>query len=39
MKQITLIREISGHIEGINSKVETMTEKKETNTLTDARNG
>ena len=36
-EQIILIKEISGHIEGINSKVEEMTqERKKANTLTDA---
>lgn len=36
-EQIVLIREISGHIEGINSKVEQMTEaRKAANALTDA---
>ena len=36
-EQILLIREISGHIEGINSKVEAMTnERKKANHLTDA---
>ncbi|AOW09625.1 glutamine synthetase III family protein [Flavobacterium gilvum] len=36
-EQITLIKEISGHIEGINSKVEEMTEeRKKANNLTDA---
>jgi hypothetical protein len=33
------IREISGHIEGINSKVETMMRRRKQNNLTDARNG
>ena len=34
-EQITLIKEISGHIEGINSKVEAMTEeRKKANALT-----
>jgi glutamine synthetase len=36
-EQIILIKEISGHIEGINSKVEEMTEeRKKANNLTDA---
>ena len=36
-EQIALIKEISGHIEGINSKVEEMTnERKKANNLTDA---
>lgn len=36
-EQIVLIKEISGHIEGINSKVEEMTnERKKANNLTDA---
>jgi glutamine synthetase len=36
-EQIILIKEISGHIEGINSKVKEMTEeRKKANTLTDA---
>ena len=36
-EQIVLIKEISSHIEGINSKVEAMTEaRKEANVLTDA---
>jgi glutamine synthetase len=36
-EQIILIREISGHIEGINSKVEAMTnERKQANNLTNA---
>lgn len=36
-EQIILIKEISGHIEGINSKVEDMTEeRKKANNLTDA---
>jgi glutamine synthetase len=36
-EQIVLIREISGHIEGINTKVEEMTEaRKKANVLTDA---
>ena len=36
-EQIGLIREISGHIEGINSKVEQMTEaRKKANALSDA---
>lgn len=36
-EQIVLIKEISGHIEGINSKVAEMTEeRKKANTLTDA---
>ena len=36
-EQIVLIKEISGHIEGINSKVEEMTnERKIANNLTDA---
>ncbi|HEU4791835.1 MAG TPA: glutamine synthetase III [Flavobacterium sp.] len=36
-EQIILIKEISGHIEGINSKVEQMTEeRKKANNLTDA---
>jgi glutamine synthetase len=36
-EQIVLIKEISGHIEGINSKVEEMTEaRKKANVLTDA---
>ncbi len=36
-EQIILIKEISGHIEGINSKVEEMTnERRAANTLTDA---
>ncbi len=36
-EQISIIREISGHIEGINSKVEAMTnERKKANHLTDA---
>ena len=36
-EQIVLIKEISGHIEGINSKVEEMTnERKIANSLTDA---
>ncbi len=36
-EQIVLIREISGHIEGINTKVEEMTEaRKSANVLTDA---
>ncbi len=36
-EQIVLIREISGHIEGINTKVEEMTEaRKSANVITDA---
>ncbi len=36
-EQIVLIKEISGHIEGINTKVEEMTEaRKKANVLTDA---
>ena len=36
-EQIILIREVSGHIEGINSKVEAMTnERKKANNLKDA---
>jgi glutamine synthetase len=36
-EQISIIKEISGHIEGINSKVEEMTnERKKANNLTDA---
>ena len=36
-EQIILIKEISGHIEGINSKVEKMTDaRKKANALTDA---
>ncbi|HEX8268610.1 MAG TPA: glutamine synthetase III [Flavobacterium sp.] len=36
-EQLVLIREISGHIEGINTKVEQMTEARKTaNALTDA---
>jgi glutamine synthetase len=36
-EQINLIKEISGHIEGINSKVEEMTdERRKANTLTNA---
>ncbi|QBZ97776.1 glutamine synthetase III family protein [Flavobacterium sangjuense] len=36
-EQISLIKEISGHIEGINSNVEAMTEaRKKANALTDA---
>jgi glutamine synthetase len=36
-EQIVLIREISGHIEGINTKVEEMTEaRKKANVMTDA---
>ncbi len=36
-EQIVLIKEISGHIEGINSKVEEMTnERKKANNMTDA---
>ena len=36
-EQITIIKEISGHIEGINSKVEEMTDaRKKANALTDA---
>jgi glutamine synthetase len=36
-EQIILIRDVSGHIEGINSKVEKMTnERKKANQLTDA---
>jgi glutamine synthetase len=36
-EQIAIIKQISGHIEGINSKVESMTEaRKKANALTDA---